>query len=139
MFSRRGKGYSYDNTRRFVRLPASWPVKYQPELDAGAPAQQVAHTGDVSAGGIALNVREMLPVGTRIHLEVHVPPLGRSLRAIGQVMRCSPARGGGFEIGVQFDQIDKTDQVILDEAISRFYSPRQKNRYRSGTWWRNLP
>lgn len=138
MFSRRGKGYRYDNTRRFVRLPASWPIKYQPETET-PPAQQVTHTADVSAGGVALSVREMMPVGSRIQLEVHVPPLDRSIRASGQVVRCVPSRRGGFEIGIQFDQIDKTDQVILDEAISRFYSPRQRDQHRGGAWWRNLP
>ena len=137
MFGRGSKGYRYDNTRKYVRLPAAWPIKYETQAE-GAP-RQVTHTSDVSAGGVALSVREMLPIGSRIKLEVHVPPLNRSIHAGGEVLRCIPARRGGYEIGIRFDQINPTDQVILNEAIERFYSPRQRSRHRGGAWWRSLP
>ena len=136
MFLRRSKGYSYDNTRRYVRLPAAWPIRY--EAQAQGSQRQVTHTADVSAGGVALSVREMMPVGALIRLEVHVPPLARSIQATGEVIRCLPGRKGGYELGIRFQQIDPKDQTLLDEAIERFYSPRQKDRQRSGAWWRNL-
>ena len=139
MFGRGSKGYRYDNTRRYVRLPAAWPVRYEAQdEEAGAP-HQVAHTADVSAGGVALSVREMLPIGSRIKLEVLVPPLNRSIQAVGEVIRCLPGRQGGYEIGIRFDQINPTDQVVLDDAIQQFYSPRQRSHQRNGAWWRSLP
>ncbi len=137
MFGRRSKGYKYDNTRRFVRLPAAWPIRYEPEIEGAG--HQVTHATDVSAGGVALSIREMLPVGSRIKLEVHVPPLDRSIQAVGEVIRCLPGRKGGYEIGIRFERIDEEDQALLDQAIERFYSPRQRNRHRSGAWWRTLP
>ena len=137
MFGRSSKGYRYDNTRRFVRLPAAWPIRY--ETQAEGTSRQVTHTADVSAGGVALSVREMIPVGSRIQLEVHVPPLNRSIQAIGEVTRCFPGRRGGYEIGIRFEKINTTDQVILDDAIQRFYSPRQRSRQRGGAWWRTFP
>ena len=137
MFLRRSKGYKYDNTRRFVRLPAAWPIRYEPEVEGSS--HQVTHTSDVSAGGVALSIREMLPVGSRIKLEVHVPPLDRSVQAVGEVIRCLPGRRGGYEIGIRFERIDAADQALLDQAIERFYSPRQRSRHRSGAWWRTLP
>ena len=136
MFGRSSKGYKYDNTRRFVRLPASWPIRYETPVEGGG--RQVTHTADVSAGGVALSVREMLPVGSQIKLEVHVPPLNRAVQAVGQVVRCLPGRKGGYELGIQFTQIDPQDQSLLDDAIERFYSPRQRDRQRSGAWWRNF-
>ena len=92
MFLRRSKGYSYDNTRRYVRLPAAWPIRYeaQGESEGGEGERKVTHTADVSAGGVALSIREMLPVGTQIRLEVHIPPLDRSVHATGAVIRCIP-------------------------------------------------
>lgn len=137
MFGRRSKGYQYDNTRRYVRLPAAWPIRYEAQTEGAS--RQVAHTADVSGGGVALSVREMIPVGSRLKLEVHVPPLDRSIQAVGEVIRCLPGRRGGYEIGIRFEQINPTDQVVLDEAIERFYSPRQRNRHRGGAWWRAFP
>lgn len=141
MLFRRSKGYSYDNTRRYVRLPAAWPIKYEAaeEGSAEVAGKQVSHTADVSAGGVSLNIREMLPVGSRIKLEIHVPPLGRSVQAVGSVIRCAAAKKGGYDIGIRFEQIEKADQIVLDGAIQRFYSPRQRDKHRSGAWWRSLP
>ena len=84
-------------------------------------------------------MREMLPVGSRIQVEIHVPPLGRSILAEGAVVRCVAAPGGGFDLGIRFDRIDPKDQNDFNEAIERFYSPRQRDRQRGGTWWRRLP
>ena len=137
MFGRGSKGYQYDNTRRYIRLPAAWPIRY--EAQAEGASRQVTHTADVSAGGVALSVQEMLPIGSRIKLEVHVPPLNRSIQAVGEVIRCLPGRQGGYEIGIRFEQIDPTDQAVLDDAIQRFYSPRQRSHQRNGAWWRSLP
>ncbi len=139
MFRLGKKGYSYANTRRYVRLPAAWPIRYEAQAENESGERKVTHTADVSAGGVALNLREMLPVDSRIRLEIHVPPLDRSVHAVGVVIRCAPARRGGYDVGIRFEQIDPKDQAVLDEAIERFYSPRQKNRHRSGAWWRNLP
>lgn len=136
MFFGRSKKYKYDNTRRFVRLPAAWPIRYEPEIEGAR--HQVTHTADVSAGGVAFSIREMLPVGSRIKLEVHVPPLDRSVQAVGEVIRCLPGRKGGYEIGIRFDRIDAADQALLNEAIERFYGPRQRSRQHGGSWWRRF-
>ena len=139
VFFRRPK-YSYDNTRRFVRLPAAWPVRYEAQTGSENPGgeRKVTHTADVSAGGIALSIREMLPVGSRVQVEVHIPPLDRSVHAMGIVMRCMPDRQRGYNVGIRFEQIDAQDQALLNDAIEQFYSPRQRNRHQGGAWWRRL-
>jgi hypothetical protein len=80
----------------------------------------------------------MIPVGGRLQVEIHIPPLERSVRAEGQVVRCRPNRSGGFDLGIRFDRIDASDQALLNEAIEKFYSPRQRSRQHSGSWWRRL-
>jgi len=130
------KGYRYENTRQYLRLPASWPIKCEPRT--AADGKHVVRTKDVGAGGVAVIVEEMLPIGTHLHLEIHVPPLNRTIPAEGQVVRCLPARRGrGFELGVYFDQIDPKDRADLNEAIERSIGPRGRTRQRS-TWWRKL-
>ena len=136
MFHRRSKGYKYSNTRRYIRLPAAWPIKCEPQTEGHG--RHVTHTADVSAGGVAVTVQEMIPVGSQIQLEVHVPPLHRSIQAQGKVVRCLPARGGGFDLGIQFEQIASEDQQALNEAIESFYSPHQRARQQGAAWWRKL-
>lgn len=136
MFHRRTKGYKYTNTRQFVRLPAAWPIKCEPQTEGDG--RHVTHTANVSAGGVAVTVREMIPVGCRIHLEVHVPPLNRSIQAEGKVVRCLLMRGGSFDLGIQFDQIAPEDQKVLNEAIESFYNPHQRARQQGAAWWRRL-
>lgn len=136
MFRAWSKGYKYANTRRYIRLPAAWPIKCEPETDGSS--RHVTHTADVSAGGVSVTVREMIPVGGRIRMEIHIPPLDRSIQVQGKVVRCLPARGGGFSLGVQFEQITSEDQKALHETIDRFYNPRQRARQESSVWWRKL-
>ncbi len=135
MFDRLFKKYKYENTRRYPRLPASWPIKCEPATPSDG--KMVTQTNDISAGGVAITVRKMLPVGTRLQLEIHIPPLDRSLRATGRVVRCSEGRGGGFELGVRFDQIDLKDQGALREAIESFYGPEGLSHQRK-SWWRKF-
>ena len=129
------KGYSYENTRQYLRLPAAWPIKYEPkQVPAG---HYVTETQDISAGGVRVQSREMLPIGTQIHIEVHVPVLNRNVSAEGQVVRCLPARGGGFELGIRFLHIEPQDRAALGEAVEQFLTPRQRGTHKR-TWWRKL-
>ena len=136
MFGFRSKGYKYGNTRRFVRLPAAWPMRYETQTEGANP--QVTHTADVSAGGVAVTVRERLPVGSRIKLKIHVPPMDRSFDLVGKVVRCLPLRKGGFDVGIQFEQIQPEDQKMLNDAIENFYTPHQRTRQLSAAWWRKI-
>lgn len=131
------KGYKYDNTRRWIRLPAAWPVKCQ--FQSQESVQRVTETLDVGAGGVAMTVSKKVPIGTQVQIEIHVPPLNRPIRVEGKVVRCSPAAQDVYELGIRFTRIDPADQQALDEGIKKFYSPREKSRQQTGIWWRRLP
>ncbi len=137
MIGRWLKGYKYSNTRNYLRLPAPWPIRCQPQGD-GTEKTQVTSASDVSAGGVSLIVNEPLEAGSRLHVEIHVPPLNRSIHAEGIVVRCTPT-GKRFELGVRFDQIDPLERIALNEAVERFYSPRDLTRQNNRTWRRRLP
>ncbi len=129
------KKYSYENTRQYKRLPADWPVKY----GSSAPKTGVVllSTKDISAGGVALFSHEMVPVGSLIHLEILVPPLQKTIRATGKILRCVRVKSGEFELGVQFEEIDPNEQVLLNQEIETFY--RDKTTALHRRWWRKLP
>ena len=131
------KGYNYENTRRYIRLPAAWPIKCETQAETGE-ASHVTHTADVSAGGASFAVKESLPLGSRVRIQVHVPPLDRIIQADGRVVRCQPnPSGAGFALGIRFEQIDPKDQAELNETIEQIQPPRKRDRQR-GRWWRGV-
>ena len=105
-------------TRRYLRLPASWPVKIR--LRSGPGTRHVAATKNVSAGGIAVVLQKMFPVGTDLHIEIYVPPLDHTIRAEGEVVRCVTLRGGHFESGIHFLEIHPKDRAALTKAVEKF-------------------
>lgn len=132
----KGKRYKYENTRQYLRIPVSWPVKLEA---ASAPAgnPQLASTKDVSAGGIKVETRQMVPVGSRIQVEVYVAPLQRAIAAQAQVVRCLMIKEGGFELGIRFLEIDAADRKTLGEAIEKSVPPRWR-KSRNKSWWRKV-
>lgn len=140
LFSPGSRKYNYANTRQYLRLPAVWPVKFEPiSLSPASPENpQVLRTRDVSAGGVAVVSREKIPVGSRIRVEVHVPLLDRSFSAEGHVVRCLALRDGQFDLGIRFDRIESATQAALNAAIEKYYGP-DKDRQLRGTWRRNIP
>lgn len=127
-----GKGYQYQNTRQYLRLPASWPVKFEQEAGIHQP---LSSTKDVSAGGISLVLPQPVPVGSRLRLEINVPPLNRSIAVEGRVVRCLQAEKSGFDVGIRFDQITPKDHEDLKQTVERFIPSRHKKRQEK-TWWR---
>ena len=129
-----GKGYKYQNTRQYLRLPASWPVKFEQGAQALPP---LSSTKDVSAGGVSLTLPNPIPIGSPLRLEISVPPLSRSIAAQGRVVRCLPMQRGGFDVGIRFEQIGPGDQKDLREAVEQFIPPRERERA-AKAWWRKV-
>lgn len=132
----RWKGYSYPNTRRYLRLPASWPVKCTPRSEASSPL--ITQTKDIGAGGVCLLFPKEFPALTLVDLEIHVPPLNRTILTVGQVVRSIPSREGRYELGIRFIQIDPKDQTDLNEAVENLTSHGQRRRFHLN-WWRRIP
>ena len=129
------KGFRHENTRQYIRLPAAWPVKVEPLVPTDG--RQVSRTEDVGAGGISMITREMIPLGTSLRLQVHIPPIDRTFQAEGRVVRCQPLqRGTGFDVGVCFTQITPADQAQLKETLEGLSGPSGVSRKR--TWWRSI-
>ncbi len=135
MFHHLFKRYKYENTRRYLRLPAAWPVKCT-ALSA-SDGQSVHSTQDVSAGGVSMISREMIPVGSRMQVEIHVPPLNRSISLTVVVVRCLLQKDGRFDLGLRFLDFPENERAQLDQAIARYASIRQKESHQK-SWWRKV-
>ena len=131
------KRYKYVNTRQYLRLPAAWPIKSKALSPSTETGPLLSSTRDVSAGGISLTVRNKMPVGNRLTLEIHVPPLNRSISTEAEVVRCLLTRSGAFDLGLRFVTITPQDRADLDKAILEFYSEKERARQQK-SWWRKL-
>ena len=148
MFFNRLRQYRYTNTRQYLRLPASWPVKCKPRTEGSSPL--VSQTKDISAGGVrvisprntgsggvTLVFPQSFSVGTLLDLEIYVLPLSRTVKAGGQVVRAIPVSGGRFELGIRFIEINPKDQADLNEAVERLSTRRERRRF-GLSWWRKI-
>lgn len=130
------KGFQAENSREYARLPASWPIKCEPLT--GADDRQVSATRDVSAGGCSVVLPEKIPVGSRIGLQIHIPPIDRTLQAEGLIVRCQPLpRGTSFDVGVRFTRIDPADRAQLSDVIEQISRPERRARQQRN-WWRSI-
>ena len=135
IFDRWFKRYSYDNTRRYKRLPAAWPVKYMVVPLAEGP--YLLNTKDISAGGVSMISQKMMTPGAMLEMEILITPIKKTIKAVGKILRCIEKRKGEFELGVQFEEIDPEEQVLLDQAIETFYRSKDSAPRRE-RWWRKL-
>lgn len=87
---------------------------------SGAQREDVGRTCDISTLGAFLTSHAPLPVGTRVSLEIHLPPLERKalqrvrLRSTGKVIRVTKMAQPGFAVRGPFTLHDhRLDEVGL--------------------------
>ena len=136
MFHHFFKRYKYENTRQYLRLPAIWLVKCT--VLSASNGQSLDSTRNVSAGGVSLVSQERVPVGSHLKIDLHVPPLNRSLSTNTVVVRCLPRKDGRFDLGLRFLDLSEKDRADLDQAISHSVPSRHK-ALQQKSWWRKIP
>jgi len=82
-----------------------------------------SHSENVSAGGIRIILDENLIVRTPLELELFLPDREKSLKCKGQVvwvreMGPPTATPHFYDTGIEFKEMEESDQHILTEAIS---------------------
>ena len=101
--------------RRAPRLPLDVRVNYS--FDA------IAHSKDISEGGICLITEEELAAGKMLNIQFILPENERKIQAIGKIMWCRKATEHYYESGIEFwDIADKDKEAIkryLDGKIGR--------------------
>ena len=118
MLRRLLKKLDLQKTRRYLRLPAPWPVKLEPLLNP--TERHVTTATDISSGGISVILPKKFPVKTPVRIEIYIPPVDQTVQAEGEVLRCLPLRASRFELGIQFLKINPKDQATLTKAVERF-------------------
>lgn len=118
--------------RRFPRKPVRLKVTYQC-LEKGSvapPEKNLAQ--DLAAGGLAMHSDRVLPKGQLLMLSLYLPhgldaaeqpesgADASAVHILSRVAWCAPAHQGGFDLGVQFLDMDRDDRQSMKSFLQEF-------------------
>ena len=106
-----------DNKRRARRLQHELPVAYR---TVGSFLTDWAT--DISQGGMFINTRKPLPVGTEVKILLQLPTVEAPLGLSGRVTRVSGHGGGAGDVsgmGIQFTDVDPSRREQLEQIVKR--------------------
>ena len=112
---------SFDERRRWQRLPLRIPVFVQERGSIPAGSMEFAAALNISAGGALLHTRTFFPVNSTITVRVPLSPaLGREHREQqiqARIVRFEP-RERGFDLAVEFAQSLITSERHEQRSVS---------------------
>ena len=92
-----------DDRRIFERFPARLKARF---INTDSNQEGTAHTQDISAKGIRLLARELLPVNASVELWLDVPDKGEPLYTRGQVVWSRNEGSDAFHTGICLEKAD---------------------------------
>lgn len=131
-----------ENKRQYLRLPRPYRVQARELVFpiAKDPLLDVACT-DISKGGLCVESRSPLPVGTRLHVNVHIPLLNKFsggffkvyendadqyFQTIADVAWVRPS-GGSHLMGLRFVNADEALCAALGKLVDEAFRSMEKN------------
>ncbi len=125
-----------DNKRRWVRLPRPYRVQARELVFPIAKDPLIDGTcNDISKGGLCVESSSPLPVGTRLHVTVHIPLLNKFssgffkvyendaeqyFQAIAEVT-WSRLDGGSYLLGLSFVNVDEEICKALGKLVDKAF------------------
>jgi hypothetical protein len=101
--------------RRYPRLSAKHLISYEYFDDENTEdIEGLGISQNLSIGGLLIEIDKNVRPGATLILEIALKE--HMIRATGKVVHCTqgkPAGSSGFEVGVAFTQINKTDVDLL--------------------------
>ncbi|MFH1771424.1 MAG: PilZ domain-containing protein [Candidatus Omnitrophota bacterium] len=104
--------------RRFVRFDSSVNVHYQ-ILEEGQQIRE-ASSRDISAGGIRIIIKEKIPMGTQLEMEIILPNEKRTIQLVGEVVWQQESDTGDVEVfdtGIKFVKISSSNILKITSYI----------------------
>ncbi len=120
------EGKPFKERRKYVRLEASVKVKY---TVIGKPGTIKVFSKNISAGGLCLLLDEQLAVDTPLQLEIKIPDLKGSIRAIARVVWQKDFESAGaepkvyFTTGIEFTGISDFDRFNINRYVTDRIEP----------------
>ena len=114
--------------RRHIRHVTGIPISVTLDFDDTAVSEDDTIT-NISLGGLSFIADDRLDL--RQHIEVNFPLLDRQECFSGKVVWCEKT-GRGYEVGLEFDDIEKIERLKLVEQICEFEKFREELEQVSG-------
>jgi hypothetical protein len=86
------------------------------------------YTRSVGQGGVTLETRKALPVGTRFTFELHAGGMPRPVEVLGEVIKVEPKPGERFQLTVRYDSTG--DRSPLDAVLQFIFAQEEQNGLR---------
>ncbi len=77
---------------------------------------------DISRGGLFINTRKPLPVGTVVKLIIQIPGAASPFDMVGRVARVAEGQDAGGPppgMGIEFTDIDRTKRDRIEEFVEK--------------------
>lgn len=103
-----------ESRRAHPRLRVSLTVR-----GSGRARAEIAEAVDLSVGGIALLLPDVMPAGARAELTIDVPGSNIPVSVIGEVVDRGVQRGSEWEVGVRFVDMDASDARLIEAYVDR--------------------
>ncbi|MCM8771013.1 MAG: PilT/PilU family type 4a pilus ATPase [Candidatus Omnitrophica bacterium] len=103
--------------RRYSRIPVTLTIKYCKE-DELEPIYKDAISNDISEGGILIQTKESLPVGTPLKLYITSVRLTSPIQISGKVVRVEEVEEGKlYNLGIAFTAIEQKHTDFIKKYI----------------------
>ncbi len=113
------KKQKVQDTRKFKRLRGAFILKYKKD---GGGAFQTGSILNLSAGGLRFAAREELPASSLLTVDIHFPPLKRTLETQVKVSRVIKIKQSPvYEIASSFVRLKPEDRDALNELVEALY------------------
>nr|WP_211193869.1 PilZ domain-containing protein [Pyxidicoccus fallax] len=119
MSSARGQAQSVGCVNTNVRLKVAYKT---PQSLVGE------YTRSVGQGGVTLETRRSLPLGTRFTFELHAGGVPRPVEVLGEVVQVEPREAQRFLLTVRYGVGE--DRTALDAMLQRIYSAQEHDGLR---------
>ena len=125
--SAESQSHDVPERRAFVRLPKTVKVQYKVVKNSKNPStsrnpsEKYANTKDISAGGLALCLKESIPLYSYVELRIHLPGPPEPIVCLGEIVRSQLVEGSlpYWDTAVCFLDISNHDRVVLDKFVQQ--------------------
>ncbi|MFH2000504.1 MAG: PilT/PilU family type 4a pilus ATPase, partial [Planctomycetota bacterium] len=98
------------------RMKAELDMHYWKREDDSS--RRAVRTVDISLGSLLFEETELIPIGTKVEVEVEFPAFEARITASGWINKIkAKKRGGAYHYCVLFEEISKTHSAIINEYI----------------------
>ena len=116
-----------EERRKFIRLNINVEIKYS--LVNSSPAERVAQTKDIGAGGICFLANEPLKKGDILEIKFLLPEVPPNVHAKGRVAWIKPFsvasdKNISYDTGIEFIDITDEDRKRINRYVFSLKLPR---------------